>query len=241
MKGNLLLIAALSGELKPLVTHAGVKGWRRLPSTKGTEVWERTHVDGRWLAVCAGMGAQRAALAFAEAEKTMRPDAVCSIGWAGALDAGIRSGEVWGASLVVDTQTGERFRPANCIEGSPVLVTSARVADAKEKARLAASYGAGLIDMEAAAVARLALGKGIPFYCMKAVSDDSSADLPDINPFIGPNGQLNMLPFLLHIALRPASWAGLAKLGRNSNAAAKNLAKTIYAWLDPGLQKQPQL
>jgi adenosylhomocysteine nucleosidase len=240
MKGNLLLIAALSGELKPLVTHRGVKGWRRVPSTKGTEVWERTHADGRWLAVCAGMGARRAVLAFAEAEKTMQPDAVCSIGWAGALDAGIRSGEVWGASLVVDTQTGERFRPANCLEGSPVLVTSARVADSKEKARLAASYGAGLIDMEAAAVARIALGKGIPFYCMKAVSDDSSADLPDINPFIGLDGQLNILPFLLHIALRPASWAGLAKLGRNSNAAAKNLAEAIYAWLDPCFQKQPQ-
>src|ERR1700738_3490630 len=108
MKGNLLLIAALSGELKPLVTHPGVKGWRRLPSTKGTEVWERTHVDGRWLAVCAGMGAHRAALAFTEAEKTMWPDAVCSIGWAGALDAGIRSGEVWGVSLGGDTQAGER-------------------------------------------------------------------------------------------------------------------------------------
>lgn len=232
MNGNILIVAALSGELKPLVRHATAKRWTRLPSAKGTEVWEHKHAGGRWLAVCAGMGSERVAAAFAEGEKNMRADAVLSVGWAGALDSTIASGAVCFASLVVDTQTGERSRPANRLNNGPVLATSARVADAREKERLAASYGAGLVDMEAATVARIALGNGMPFYCLKAVSDDVTASLPNINPFIGSDGQLKMFSFLLHIAVRPRSWPGLIKLGKHSRVAAKNLAEAIYGWLD---------
>jgi adenosylhomocysteine nucleosidase len=87
--------------------------------------------------------------------------------------------------------------------------------------------------MEAAAIARIALGKGIPFYCLKAVSDVAQAKLPDLNPFIAESGRLKMLPFLSHVAVRPNSWPGLMKLGRHSSAAAKNLAKALYEWLDP--------
>jgi adenosylhomocysteine nucleosidase len=67
---------------------------------------------------------------------------------------------------------------------------------------------------------------------MKAVSDDAGAQLPDLNPFIGTNGQLKMLPFLFHLAIRPALWPALASLGRHSAAAAKNLAEALYDWLD---------
>jgi adenosylhomocysteine nucleosidase len=232
MKGNIAIIAALRGELRPFVTHAEAKSWKRLPSAKGTEVWEYRHADGCWLAACAGMGQTRAAVAFAEAEKIAPLDAVCSVGWAGALDGNLRSGAVCNTSLVIDTKTGERFRPAQWESEAPILVTTPDIADPNEKKRLVASYGAGLVDMEAATIARIALGKGIPFYCMKAVSDEAGAQLPDINGFIGTNGQLKMLPFLVHVAIRPASWPALARLGRNSAAAAKNLAEALYNWLD---------
>ena len=37
--------------------------------------------------------------------------------------------------------------------------------------RLASTYKAALVDMEAAGIARLAAMRGIPFYCIKGVSD----------------------------------------------------------------------
>jgi len=88
------------------------------------------------------------------------------------------------------------------------------------------------VDMEAATIARLALAKGIPFYCLKAVSDDMDASLPDLNPFVSTDGRMRMAPFLAHVAVRPRSWAGLARLGRNSDLAAQHLADVIRAWLN---------
>jgi adenosylhomocysteine nucleosidase len=233
MKGNVAIIAALSGELKPLVRHSSAKGWRRRKAERGVEVWEYRHAGGCWVAVCAGMGMMRAAAAFAKAEKVAGIDAVCSVGWAGALDAGLGVGAVRQVAKVIDTKTGERFEAVDAKVEWPVLVTTEYVADAREKQRLVASYGAALVDMEAAEVARIALGKGIPFHCIKAVSDDASAELPDLSGFIGVNGQMRMLPFLGHVAVRPGSWAGLGRLGRNSALAAKNLAESIYELLDP--------
>jgi adenosylhomocysteine nucleosidase len=232
MKGNIAIIAALDGELKPFVRHASAKKWQKRQSSKGSSVWEYRHRDGCWVAACAGMGGARATAAFAEAEKIAAIDAVCSVGWVGALDATIRAESVSGVSLVIDTKTGERFRPVDSRPDWPVLATATGVADEREKQRLAESYGARLVDMEAAAVARVAEGKGIPFYCIKAVSDDAEARLPNLNPFIAESGQLKMFPFLAHVAVRPASWQGLIKLGRHSSAAAGNLAEALYFWLD---------
>jgi adenosylhomocysteine nucleosidase len=230
MKGNIAIVAALEGELKPFVD--GARKWKRRQSYKGCSVWEYRHTDGCWIAACAGMGAERAALAFAETEKVAGIEVVCSVGWVGALDGAIRAESVSRVSLVVDTKTGERFRTADSQPDWPVLATTMRVVDDREKQRLAASYGAGLVDMEAAAIARIALGKGIPFYCVKAVSDDADARLPNLNPFITESGRLKMLPFLAHVAVRPRSWSGLMKLGKHSSAAAKNLAEALYDWLD---------
>src|SRR6201996_95275 len=231
MKGNIAIVAALEGELKPFVD--GARKWKRRQPTEGCSVWEYRHADGCWIAACAGMGGVRAALAFAETEKVAAIDVVCSVGWAGALDDAIRAESVSSVSVVIDTKTGERLRPADSRPEWPVLATTSRVADKREKQRLAASYGAGLVDMEAAAIARIAQGKGIPFYCLKAVSDDTQAQLPDLNPFIAESGHLKMVPFLTHVAVRPSSWPGLMKLGRHSSAAAKNLADALYEWLDP--------
>jgi adenosylhomocysteine nucleosidase len=232
MKGNIAIVAALEGELKPFVQHPSARRWRRLPSVEGCSVWEYRHADGCWVAACAGMGGTRAAVAFAEAEKVAAIEAVCSVGWVGALDVSVRAESVSGVSLVIDTKTGERFWPADLHTEWPILVTTTQVADEQEKKRLALSYKAGLVDMEAATIARIARGKEIPFYCLKAVSDDVAARLPNLNPFVGEKGRLRMLPFLAHVAIRPNSWPGLMKLGRHSAAAAKNLAEALYEWLD---------
>jgi adenosylhomocysteine nucleosidase len=249
MMGTIAIIAALPGELKPLVSPANGPRWQRLKANKGTVLWEFTPPgsNARWIAGCSGMGAERALVAMAEVERYARADAICSIGWAGALDKAISAASVWHVAEVIDTQTGERFATAQQALGKtdawPVLATATRVADSIEKARLAATYGARLVDMEAATLARIAQGRGIPFFCLKAVSDVADAKLPDLNPFIRQNGQLRMVPFLAHIAVRPRSWPGMMRLGRFSDLAAKHLAAAVQLWLDETLSghKPPKI
>jgi adenosylhomocysteine nucleosidase len=110
-------------------------------------------------------------------------------------------------------------------------VTTVQVADTREKQRLRESYGAAMVDMEAAAVARLSQMRGIPVICFKAVSDAQDARLPDLNPFIDAQGRMQMLPFLAHVALRPQLWGSLLQLGRNSSAGAQAIAECVNRFI----------
>ena len=219
------VIAALPGELKPLVRRA-----QKMPVARGSGIamWEWEVAGNQVVAICAGMGAPAARRAFTAGEFAGSMDAVISVGWAGALAISARPRECYAVSQVVDSLTGERFFLSGAGER---LVTTAHVADSAEKERLAASYGASLVDMEAAAVARLAQMRGIPMACFKAVSDGVGANLPDLNPFIDVDGKMKMLPFLAHISMRPQFWFPLAQLGSNSAAGAQALAKVTEAFL----------
>lgn len=223
---RIAVIAALPGELKALV-----RGWSRAAAAgRGVHLWERSTGADTVVAVCAGMGAEAARRAFAAAEAGGRLDVVLSVGWAGALDATWVPRACGVMTEIVDARTGERFRLA---EGERVLrlVTAARVVDAAEKVRLAKTYGAAMVDMEAAAVARLAEMRGTPMVCLKAISDGVGARLPDINPFIDAMGQMRMAAFLGYIALRPRYLLALMELGRNSTRAAGALAEAIERFL----------
>jgi adenosylhomocysteine nucleosidase len=216
------IIAALPGELKPLV-----RGWQALPVVKGSGVrmWQRPESAGadEVVAACAGMGAAAARRAFSAVEFGGALDAVYSIGWAGAATGEFKAEACWVVSGVVDAQTGERFECSVQDEAKVLLVTTAHVAGESEKRRLWESYGAGMVDMEAATVARLAQMRGIPFACVKAISDEHDADLPDLNPFIDVHGQLEMGRFLRYILFRPMMFPALMRLGVHSGRAAKSL------------------
>ena len=90
--------------------------------------------------------------------------------------------------------------------------------------------------MEAAAVARLAAMREIPFYCIKGVSDDLAARLPDLNPFIDPTGQFRIGNFVLFAAIRPWYWPALIRMGENSRKAAVSIAQSLLEFLDAGGQ-----
>jgi len=225
------IIAALPGELMPLV-----RDWPKMPVARGSgiEMWQHEQDGNELVAVCVGMGAAAARRAFTAAEFAGSLDVVLSVGWAGALSTDAKPGSCHFVSQIVDAQTGERFE----LDAEPQcrLVTSGHVADEREKQRLAASYGASLVDMEAAAVARLAQIRGIPMHCIKAVSDGVDARLPDLNPFIDIDGKLKTISFLAYCAVRPRYWGSLIRLGRNSAAGAIVLALTIKKFLAGGMK-----
>jgi adenosylhomocysteine nucleosidase len=219
-------IAALPGELKPFV-----RGW---PASvrNGVHFWAMRDSEEEWICACAGMGQQAATRAFAAIEDGGPIDLLFSIGWAGALTPEAIPGTAHNVAGVIDARTGERF---NCDAGSGSLwlVTSPIVANRAEKRRLAQAYGAALVDMEAAAIARVALMRNIPFYCTKGVSDGFTDNLPDFNQFVGPTGQLQMARFTLFALLRPWFWPSLIRMGENSKKAAGGIAESVLDILNP--------
>jgi len=221
------IIAAMPGELKPLVrgwphsTRNGIRFWAQRGEK---EDWEE------WIAACAGAGQDAATRAFAAIEEGGPIDLVFSVGWAGALRADLAPGTAHNVAGVIDLRTGERF---NCDAGAGDLwlVTSPQVANTAEKRRLASAYNVGLVDMEAAAIARLAQMRGIPFYCIKGVSDGLTTHLPDFNRFLSCNGQFHLARFILFALLRPWYWPALIRMGENSKRASQSIAESMVDFL----------
>jgi adenosylhomocysteine nucleosidase len=86
--------------------------------------------------------------------------------------------------------------------------------------------------MEAAAIARLAQMRGIPFYCFKGVSDGFDDKLPDFNRFIRPDGQFDLTGMVLFSILRPWYWPSLIRMGENSKKASHSIREALLDFLD---------
>ena len=225
-----VLIAAMPGELKHLT-----RSWAALESVEGVHGFQ--HPSNTIFAFHAGMGASPATRAFRRAFDVCQPTAVYSVGWAGSLRAETPAGSTHRAEAVLDVSTGETFGCApSHWPTRGVLLTGRRVADRKEKGRLAAAYPtARSVDMEAATIGRLAAARNLPFRSVKAISDTVDEDLPDLNPYITPQGQFATARFIAHVALRPPLWPELSRFGKQSALAARNLADTLAAEL--GIEK----
>lgn len=224
---RIAILAALPSELKPLV-----RGWKRASAPRYVSMWTRVDRDGDELvAVCAGMGANAVRRAFQAAEERGKLDLVLSVGLAGATEAGSALGQVSSMGEVIDVQTGERFSLSDG-QRTLRLATVAHTADAAEKARLSATYGATLVDMEAATVARLAAMRELPVCVFKAVSDVADAVLPAIDRFVTSDGQLQTARFVAHVALRPRYWGAVAGLAKGSAVASAALAEKLRIFLE---------
>lgn len=212
---RIAIVAALPGELRPLI-----RGW----TPRGSLFYGRLG-DSEAVATCAGMGAGAVTRACEQVLAASHPDTLVSIGWAGSLSCGLQPPQACAVREVIEASSGERF-PTASGEGQR-LITLGHVAGGPEKRSLAAQYQAVLVDMEAATVARIARDRGMAFLCFKGISDGPNDKLPDFNRFMGEDGQLRMPAFLLWAAVHPGSWRGVVRLGRNSRAAAEELANLV--------------
>jgi adenosylhomocysteine nucleosidase len=220
MKECPAIIAALPREVIALV-----KGWEKRRVSGQVSVYTNGHA----VVACAGMGTARAALAVRAAMAAMPVTSLVSAGLAGACDPGLRVGEIVRAGVVVDGRTGERFDSSLYKQ---VLVTGDAIASVREKSRLHASYGAAAVDMEAAAVARLAAAHDLEFHAIKAISDEADFEVEGLSRFSTADGQFREVAFALHAALRPRLWSKVMALARNSNRALSALTEALRAELD---------
>jgi hypothetical protein len=115
----------------------------------------------------------------------------------------------------------------NLDQGEGTLVNFGSVASPAQKAKLRDSFGGRAVDMEAAAVARAAEGRGARFAVVKVISDEFDFTFPSMERFIDSNGQFLVGRFAWFAALRPWLWPQVARLARNSNRASLALCEWL--------------
>lgn len=224
MNSRIAIVAALPREIEPLV-----RNWpARITSRRdGSMICE----CDRAIAVCAGMGRERVAHALALAETRGPVHSVISLGYAGALRAGIARNKIFWPRMVVDAATAERF---DCEVGSGTLVTVDQVLGLKEKPQVAERWNADLVDMEAASVARVCQLRGMPFRTLKVVSDEAGDVLPDFNRFIDARGGFREAAFAWYLALHPGMIPNAIRMERHTVQASETMARAMSEVLEKG-------
>ena len=212
------MVAALEREVRPLV-----KRWSRVEREYAGRRF-RFFESGRVVLVCSGIGAEAARRATEAVIALYQPELVQSVGFAGALDPGLKVGKIFSPSRVVDTGDGSGVEMAT---GCGVLVSAATIAGAEQKLKLAQSYGAQAVDMEAAAVARGAQARGVRFMAVKAISDASNFAMPAMDGFVRAEGQFRSGKFVMFAAMRPWLWRRTIVLARNSAKASRALCAEL--------------
>lgn len=217
------IIAALANETRELA-----RTWPRQSVTEaGGTVQLAWSTDA--VVASAGMGPTNALRALAAVCSLTEVRAVLSIGFAGALTEDGEAGQSFQPSEVIDSSTGERFQTA-AGDGS-TLVTISRMADPAEKLRLAATYAAQCCDMEAATLARNSYALGMPFYAIKAISDELDFSLPALARFTTEDGHFRTIAFILYASVRPALWHPIRILASGAAAARDSLASAVNEWM----------
>jgi adenosylhomocysteine nucleosidase len=193
---RILVVAADKSEFSGILARAGVVRRVALPVRWARSAWLSGH---EVLLVANGVGAARAAAAVDRALEVFAAEAVVSIGICGALRPELATGDVVVADFVTD---GDRRFAARPVSGraawrSGTVRSAGRVIrSAEEKARLAES-GAWVVEMEAAGVAERTFAHGLPFYCVKAVSDLADETLAnDFNKALRNDGQFDTIVLL---------------------------------------------
>jgi nucleoside phosphorylase len=154
------------------------------------------------LFVANGMGWRRAAAAVAAADP-FRAEAIVSTGFCGALDERLGIADVVAGTGVAG---GGREYAARHIEAANrgVIRSIDHVAQTADEKRKLRESGACAVEMEAAGVAEEAERRGLPFYCVRAVTDLAGETMAnDFNRALREDGHLDTMDILRGALCRP--------------------------------------
>jgi nucleoside phosphorylase len=191
----LLIAAALEEELRTgmmlcreveKIDHRGIKIWRAVRGYK------------KIVLLKTGAGPIRSAKSLAETLTMTKPAHILVIGYAGALDPKLKLGDLVAVEKALELSLDENRRQWEYarVDGTFELVNGETLAQAAKSVGLSACVGivltssyvlgspahkhilwekfrASIVDMETAALARIAASRSIPFSCVRAVSDEA--------------------------------------------------------------------
>ena len=166
-----------------------------------------------------------------------RPKLVLSAGFAGALRKLLLVGDILVATEVADTEGGlwPTTWPGELPEAAwdpplrrgRLLTVPHMVADPREKHALGERHGAVAVDMETATVARACSRAGVPFGCVRAISDDVDTPLSPRLAALFAAGRVSPLRVLSQVVRAPGLMGELWRLARQTRIAARQLGKAL--------------
>jgi adenosylhomocysteine nucleosidase len=141
---------------------------------------------------------------------------IINTGFCGALDPSLRVGDI---VVCGDVPSTARHARGDISSSDRVVVT------VEEKRRLREKTGAIAAEMEAGAVKKIAKEWGVPFYCIRAVSDTANEDMPlDFNLYRDRAGRFSLPKIALAAMSRPFTRIpALKRLEANCNVASESL------------------
>jgi nucleoside phosphorylase len=225
---RLLLIAAEAREFSGLVQFCrNVKPLQwpvysaRSADLNGREV----------LLVANGAGRRRAAQGVDVASSMGKLDLICNMGFCGALESGMAIGDIFVAERV---QTGvAEYAAVKPLSNRPyhtgLLASIDRVAQTAEEKGGLRARGASAVEMEAAGVAAKAAELGVPFYCVRSVTDLAHETFGlDFNAALRPDGRFDTMRLIAASCRRPLSLLPeLLRLGKRCRTASRTLGEFV--------------
>jgi len=197
----LLIVAALEEELESAMALCGAAGKLRGTSLRQAERKGKTICFLR-----SGVGPKRSAARLEDALKVIAPERILVIGYAGAVDPGLKLGDLvavarahafsldrdnpdWGHGVLDGTYDLEDAAAlADCAQSAGLnacigdaLTSPYVLGDPEHKRLLRKTFHASIVDMETAALAKVAVAAKIPTCCIRSVSDE--ADDTFLAPF----------------------------------------------------------
>ena len=217
------------------------------------------HIADHALLAVSGSGAEKAARA---AERLVQRSAsvLASVGFAAALDPTLSSGAVLlpdailgadGRRYPADEHLHRQMQAVLCRE-TPVTVSTllevpGPITDAQRKAELRERHGTIAIDMESAAIARVARTHHLPFLALRVVLDDARMSLPEhLLASTDTLGRLKIAPTTLALLMHPMEIVSAARLllallraRAPLRKAAKALVATLAGTKPPAVTPSP--
>ena len=231
LPGPIGLPVALLDELKPIARRLGLRAGLTGP-------WTGRFAERDVVAIVCGIGQHKAGRVATELVDEHGCRSLLSVGFGGGLDPALALADVrviaevlsGDARFASDAQALARWpeAPAVCLTVRQAMATPA----AKAAAR--AETGAHMVDMETAAVARVAAERGVPWIGIRAVSDPADTGLPGFiaDHFDPETGQLHLFRMFGYLIPRPGTWLELVRLASRSRRAANALAECTARLLE---------
>jgi adenosylhomocysteine nucleosidase len=184
-----------------------------------------------------GRGAMESAVQWALDDPTLdgqpyRPTLLLLAGFSGALDDSLEAGDLLLATAIVAEgemswrATWPETRTAAFRQGK-LLTVDRLVADPADKRELNQLHGALAVDMESATVARICQRGGVPFGCLRAISDRVDTMLSPALLGLLRSGRPSAVAVAAVCLRQPGIIVELWRLARDTRLAARQLADGV--------------
>jgi adenosylhomocysteine nucleosidase len=162
-------------------------------------------------------------------------DCLISAGFAGALDNNLQIGDLLLAEnfSTVNLREAQASRSGLHIHITNLLTVPALIDSPEERNKLAATSGAGAVDMETEFIARACAKLGVPLLSLRVISDTprSLFPAPANVLFDIERQQTRMLKLAMHLLTHPARIPHLVRFARRIAHARKTLADALVTVL----------